>query len=86
MLNKETKVKLINTHKKHATDSGSSEVQIVLLTARINQVSEHLKKFPKDYHSQLGLVKLVGQRRSLMKYLKRKDNSGYNKLMQSMNA
>lgn len=80
MLNKEVKDKIIKQHATHSNDSGSSQVQIALLTARINQISEHLKNFPKDYHSQRGLSKLVGQRRALLNYLKRKDLTSYENL------
>ena len=80
MLNKEVKDKIIKQHATHANDTGSSQVQIALLTARINQISEHLKNFPKDYHSQRGLSKLVGQRRALLNYLKRNDLASYENL------
>jgi small subunit ribosomal protein S15 len=86
MLNKDTKGKLINKYKQHDKDCGSSQVQIALLTERVGQISEHLKKFPKDYHSQRGLVCLVGQRRTLMNYLKRKDISAYDKLKKAISA
>ena len=86
MLSKETKIDLVSKFRVHDTDSGSSQVQIALLTERISQISEHLRKFPKDYHSQRGLLGLVGQRRSLMNYLARKDRSAYEKLMQAINA
>lgn len=84
MFSKDTKDNLVNKYKKHENDCGSSEVQIILLTQRVDQISEHLKKFPKDYHSQRGLVKLVGQRRTLMNYLKRKDISAYGKLTKDL--
>ncbi|KKQ33518.1 MAG: 30S ribosomal protein S15 [candidate division TM6 bacterium GW2011_GWF2_37_49] len=86
MLSKETKINLVGKFRVHDKDSGSSQVQIALLTERISQISEHLKKFPKDYHSQRGLLGLVGQRRSLMNYLAKKDRSAYEKLMQAINA
>ncbi|MFT7005058.1 MAG: small subunit ribosomal protein S15 [Sulfurimonas sp.] len=63
------------------TDTGSSEVQIALLTTRIAELTEHLKIFKKDHASRLGLLKLVGQRRRLMKYFKRKDKVAYIQLV-----
>ncbi len=80
MLNKEVKDKIIKQYAIHANDTGSSHVQIALLTERIEQISTHLKNFPKDYHSQRGLSMLVGQRRTLLNYLKRKDFSAYENL------
>jgi small subunit ribosomal protein S15 len=66
-------------------DTGSSEVQIALLTARIAELTEHLKTFKKDHSSRLGLLKLVGQRRRLMKYFKKSDKEAYTKLIDSLN-
>lgn len=80
MLNKEVKDKVIKQYAIHANDTGSSHVQIALLTERIEQIATHLKNFPKDYHSQRGLSMLVGQRRTLLNYLKRKDFSAYENL------
>jgi len=80
MLNKEVKDKVIKQYAIHANDTGSSNVQIALLTERIDQIATHLKNFPKDYHSQRGLSMLVGQRRTLLNYLKRKDFSAYENL------
>jgi small subunit ribosomal protein S15 len=65
-------------------DTGSSEVQIALLTARISELTEHLKVFKKDHASRLGLLKLVGQRRRLMKYFKRTQKDAYNKLVSDL--
>ena len=65
-------------------DTGSSEVQIALLTQRISDLTEHLKIFSKDHASRLGLLKLVGQRRRLMKYLKRTNRAGYMTLIQDL--
>jgi small subunit ribosomal protein S15 len=84
MLNREEKDKVIKQYATHAVDTGSSQVQIALLTARISQISDHLKNFPKDYHSQRGLSKLVGQRRALLNYLKRKDLTSYENLAKSI--
>ncbi len=67
-----------------ATDTGSSEVQIALLTERINYLTEHLKTFQKDHASRLGLLKLVGQRRRLMRYFKNKNKESYIKLLEQL--
>jgi small subunit ribosomal protein S15 len=80
MLNKELKTKVIKEYATHKDDTGSSHVQIALITERVKQIAAHLKSFPKDYHSQRGLTMLVGQRRSLLNYLKRKDFSAYESL------
>jgi len=66
-------------------DTGSSEVQIALLSARISELTEHLKTFKKDHASRLGLLKLVGQRRRLMRYLKRTNKESYSKLIEALN-
>jgi small subunit ribosomal protein S15 len=75
------KQEIVANFGRNATDTGSSEVQIALLTERINSLTEHLKTFTKDHASRLGLLKLVGQRRRLMKYFKRKDKDSYTKLV-----
>lgn len=72
MLNQETKKSIIDQNAIHDKDTGSVEVQIALLSERISQISNHLKKFPKDKHSHYGLVKLLGRRRAFNKYLSRK--------------
>ena len=74
----------INAHKVHDSDTGSPEVQIALLTSRINQLTEHLKNHKKDHHSRRGLLKLVGQRRRLLDYLKGKDQNRYKKLIETL--
>ena len=84
-LSAEKKKELIDKFKLHEKDTGSPEVQIALLTQRINNLSEHLKKFKKDRSSRRGLLKLVGERRSLLDYLKRKDTSRYSKLIEALN-
>ncbi|NDJ28112.1 30S ribosomal protein S15 [Campylobacter sp. MIT 12-8780] len=66
-------------------DTGSTEVQVALLSARITQLTEHLKVFKKDFSSRLGLLKLVGQRKRLLAYLKRKDYQSYSKLIAELN-
>jgi small subunit ribosomal protein S15 len=75
---------LINQFKLHDTDTGSPEVQIALLTHRINYLNEHFKVHKKDHHSRRGLLKLVGQRRRLLNYLKAKDINRYRTLIQAL--
>ena len=77
----EKKQDLIGDFKKHETDTGSPEVQIALLTERISNLTEHFKVHKKDHHSRRGLLKLVGQRRRLLNYLKRKDVNRYRELI-----
>jgi small subunit ribosomal protein S15 len=76
-ITKEKKEELIGTYKKHDDDTGSPEVQVALLTERITNLTEHFKTHGKDHHSRRGLLKLVGQRRRLLDYLKRKDIERY---------
>lgn len=80
----EKKRELIEKFKIHETDTGSSEVQIALLTERINYLTEHFKIHQKDHHSRRGLLKLVGQRRRLLNYLQHKDVSKYRNLIQEL--
>ena len=80
-MTKERKQEIINTFKRDENDTGSSEVQIALLTERINELTEHLKVHKKDNHSRRGLLKMVGSRRNLQKYLKAKDLTRYNALI-----
>ena len=75
------KAQIIKQYQKAEGDTGSSEVQIALLSTRISDLTEHLKTFKKDHSSRLGLLKLVGQRRRLMRYLKRTNRASYNKLI-----
>ena len=75
---------IIDTYKTHEGDTGSSEVQIALLTARINHLTEHFKVHQKDHHSRRGLLKLVGQRRRLLTYLKSKDLERYRTLIKAL--
>ncbi len=75
---------LVKQFGRNETDTGSSEVQIALLTARIVELTEHLKTHKKDHASRLGLLKLVGQRRRLMRYLKRTDKESYLKLIEAL--
>jgi small subunit ribosomal protein S15 len=78
------KNEIIEKFKVHPSDTGSSEVQIALLTDRIQYLTDHFKIHKKDHHSRQGLLKLVGQRRSLLDYLKRKDISKYRVLIQEL--
>ncbi|MBN2041710.1 MAG: 30S ribosomal protein S15 [Spirochaetes bacterium] len=80
----ESKSKIIEQYKTHEKDTGSSEVQIALLTDRINHLTEHFKIHKKDFHSRRGLLKLVGQRRRLLNYLKNKDLEKYRGLIKSL--
>ena len=72
-----TKSEIIATYAKHEGDTGSPEVQVALLTARIEGLTGHFKEHKKDFHSRRGLLKLVGQRRNLLNYLKKKDIERY---------
>src|SRR5690554_1469374 len=81
MLTKETKAEIIKEYQLKEGDTGSPEVQIALLTARISLLTEHLKVHKKDYHSRRGLLKMVGQRKRLLKYLKNKDINRYRELI-----
>ncbi|MBA3062456.1 30S ribosomal protein S15 [bacterium] len=82
---KDDKEKVITKYQHHTTDTGSPEVQIALLTERINDLTEHLNKNKKDFHSKQGLLKMVGKRRSLLNYLKDKDINKYRKVIESLN-
>jgi len=85
MLTLEQKQALIAENRVHDKDTGSPEVQIAILTARINYLTEHLKEHKKDHHSRRGLLKLVGQRRGLLDYLRRKDIERYRALLVKLN-
>jgi len=74
---KDRKTEIITTHRKHESDTGSPEVQVALLSDRINYLTEHFKTHSKDHHSRRGLLKLVQQRRRLLDYLKRNDLDRY---------
>ncbi|MFH0975338.1 MAG: 30S ribosomal protein S15 [Spirochaetota bacterium] len=80
----QAKNEIINQYKTHEKDTGSSEVQIALLTGRINHLTEHFKLHVKDFHSRRGLLKLVGQRRRLLNYLKNKDLEKYRSIIKSL--
>ncbi|MCR5122496.1 MAG: 30S ribosomal protein S15 [Ruminococcus sp.] len=77
MLRKDEKTAVIEANRTHATDTGSPEVQVAILTKRINDLTEHLKTHKKDHHSRRGLLKMVGKRRNLLAYLKTKDIERY---------
>jgi small subunit ribosomal protein S15 len=78
------KEKIVTKYQHHATDTGSSEVQIALLTERINDLTGHLIKNKKDFHSKQGLLMMVGKRRKLLKYLKDSDISKYRNIIESL--
>ena len=84
MITKEKKAEIIAQYGKTANDTGSSEVQIALLTERIQELNEHLKANPKDHHSRRGLLMMVGQRRNLLAYLKGKDLESYRTLIDKL--
>lgn len=78
------KAQIVKTHKQSKNDTGSPDVQIALLTARINELTEHLKVFNKDFHTRYGLTNLVSQRRRLMRYLKGRDLPRYQALIEKL--
>ena len=84
MITKEEKARIIEQYKTHEGDTGSPEVQIAILTARIAELTEHLKSNQKDHHSRRGLLKMVGQRRGLLDYLKKTDLEGYRALIEKL--
>ena len=84
MISKEKKAEIITKYGRTPEDTGSPEVQIALLTERITELTEHLKVNKKDHHSRRGLLKMVGQRRRLLEYLKKKDLESYRKLIESL--
>jgi small subunit ribosomal protein S15 len=81
MLDRELKEKIVGDYRTHEGDTGSPQVQVALLTERINQLTEHFKTHKKDNHSRRGLLKMVSQRRSLLDYLKRRDIEQYHELI-----
>lgn len=81
-INKES---LIQNYRKHDKDTGSSEVQIALLTARVNHLTDHLRVHRKDFHSRRGLIKMTSRRRKLLDYLKRKNLNQYKEIIKSLN-
>ena len=83
-LTKEEKLGLIGKHGRHESDTGSAQVQIAMLSQRINQLTEHLRSHPKDHYSRRGLLKLVGRRRRFLQYLQRNDLEGYRALIREL--
>ena len=84
MITTEQKAQIIKEYGRGDNDTGSPEVQIALLTARINDLNEHFKMHPKDHHSRRGLLKMVGQRRNLLAYLKKCDIERYRSLIERL--
>ena len=84
MISKATKSATVADHRKHESDTGSTEVQVALLTQRINELSEHFKTHAKDHHSRRGLLKLVSQRRRLLDYLRRTGPDRYQELIKRL--
>jgi small subunit ribosomal protein S15 len=82
---KELKTEIIEKNKLHEGDTGSPEVQVAILTERINHLNEHLKMHKKDHHSRRGLLKMVGQRRGLLNYLQEKDIERYRAIVEKLN-
>ena len=78
------KAPTIAKHRSHDTDTGSSRVQIAVLTERINYLNDHFKRHAKDHHSRRGLLKMVGQRKRLLEYLKRSNVEGYRRVIQDL--
>ena len=84
MIRKDEKTAVIEANRTHATDTGSPEVQVAILTARINELTEHLKVHKQDNHSRRGLYKMIGQRRRLLDYLQEKDIERYRNLIHKL--
>ncbi len=83
-MTKEKKIEIIESYRLHEKDKGSSDVQIALLTERINELNEHLKIHKKDHHSRRGLLKMVGKRRHLLDYVKGQDIEKYRSLIEKL--
>ena len=84
MITKEKKTAVINQYARKEGDTGSPEVQVAILTARIQELTEHLKANPKDHHSRRGMLKMIGQRRGLLAYLKKVDIARYRALIERL--
>jgi len=84
MLTKTQKTRIIKATQKHAEDTGSAPIQVALLTKKINELTDHLKKHAKDKHSRRGLLQMVADRRSHLKYLESNDKRAYNKVIKSL--
>jgi small subunit ribosomal protein S15 len=85
IMEKEKKTEIIESYRVHDTDTGSPEVQIAILTEKINHLNEHLKIHKKDHHSRRGLLMMVGKRRGLLNYLKKKDIERYREIVSKLN-
>ncbi len=83
-LTKEAKQEIFGKHGQHGSDTGSTQVQVALLTTRINELTEHMRTHPKDHHSRRGLLKLVGRRRRLLDYFQRTNVEGYRALIKEL--
>ncbi len=83
-LTKEAKLQVVGEHGRHETDTGSPQVQIALMTRRINELTEHLRTHAKDHFARRGLLKLVGRRRRLLNYLQKHDLEGYRALIREL--
>ncbi|WP_071516929.1 30S ribosomal protein S15 [Geitlerinema sp. PCC 9228] len=83
-LTKERKQEIISEFQVHETDTGSSDLQVAVLTARIERLSQHMQQHKKDYASRRGLMKLIGQRKRLLKYIRRQDPQHYQQLIQRL--
>jgi len=84
MITKDDKTKVISEHRRNETDTGSPEVQVAVLSKRIDELTEHLKTHKKDHHSRRGLLQMVGKRRRLLEYLKGEDIERYRELIASL--
>ncbi|MBS1956868.1 MAG: 30S ribosomal protein S15 [Cyanobacteria bacterium SZAS-4] len=84
MLLQERKQEVIEAHRTHGKDTGSPEVQVAMLTERINQLTEHLRSHPKDFHSRRGLLMMVGKRRRLLQYISRESQERYKSLIEKL--
>ena len=84
-LSKDQKSKIVDSFKRNTNDTGSVEVQVALLTERINKLTEHMKEHTHDYHTNRGLLQMVGKRKSLLNYLKKEDVQRYRNLIEKLN-
>ena len=84
MISKEKKTAIMNEYARTPGDTGSPEVQVAVLTARIQELTDHLKENPKDHHSRRGMYKMIGQRRGLLDYLMKTDLEGYRALIEKL--
>ncbi|KKT63531.1 MAG: 30S ribosomal protein S15 [Parcubacteria group bacterium GW2011_GWC1_45_13] len=84
MLKSRTKKKIVEAHRVHEKDTGSAEVQVALLTKRIDELTDHLKKHPKDNHSRRGLLTMVSKRKRFLEYLQKTNKTSYEKLIKKL--